>query len=118
MESKTPKRIPRTRKTRPISPLEKLPCELRQQIYFYLGFPIAGRCLHTCDDSCVKMTYRNIGFKDQRGKMRVTKCLSKTKAAPPKSGDAEEHMLKLSPTCFHQLKPLRGVETTKNDEQV
>ncbi|KAF1970264.1 hypothetical protein BU23DRAFT_556931 [Bimuria novae-zelandiae CBS 107.79] len=37
------------------SRLECPPCELRQQIYLYLGFPVAGKFLHNCDEACVKM---------------------------------------------------------------
>jgi hypothetical protein len=32
----------------PTSRLESLPQELRERIYFYLGFPIAGKCIHNC----------------------------------------------------------------------
>jgi hypothetical protein len=32
----------------PASRLESLPQELRERIYFYLGFPIAGKCIHNC----------------------------------------------------------------------
>jgi hypothetical protein len=34
--------------TMPASRLESLPQELRERIYFYLGFPIAGKCIHNC----------------------------------------------------------------------
>lgn len=112
---------PRARTTRPrrhISSFEKLPCELRQQIYFYLGFPIAGRCLHTCDDSCMPMAYRKIGYKNQRGEMRVTKCLSKTKVTRMESDEDPEVLLKHSPTCFHQVKPLRGIQSSSGNDEV
>lgn len=35
------------------SPLELLPVEIREKIYFILGVPIAGRCLHDCSEDCI-----------------------------------------------------------------
>ncbi|KAF2120471.1 hypothetical protein BDV96DRAFT_594930 [Lophiotrema nucula] len=40
-----------------LSRLESLPRELRDAIYFYLGFPVAGRCLHLCDQDCSCIRY-------------------------------------------------------------
>jgi hypothetical protein len=37
-----------TTATMPASQLESLPQEIREHIYFYLGFPIAGKCIHNC----------------------------------------------------------------------
>lgn len=34
------------------SRLESLPREVREKIYFYLGFPVAGHCVHYCDKPC------------------------------------------------------------------
>jgi hypothetical protein len=34
------------------SRLEKLPRELQERIYFYLGVPVTGFCVHTCDETC------------------------------------------------------------------
>lgn len=34
------------------SRLQKLPRELRERVYFHLGIPVAGYCLHKCDMLC------------------------------------------------------------------
>ena len=35
------------------SRLETLPREIREQIYFHLGFPVSGRCIHQCNTDCL-----------------------------------------------------------------
>ncbi|KAF2240500.1 hypothetical protein BU26DRAFT_572685 [Trematosphaeria pertusa] len=56
----------------PASRLELLPRELRDRIYFYLGFPVARRCLHYCDKPCT-------GYTEFRGNAQYVYRLERSK---------------------------------------
>ena len=42
--------------------LDLLPREIRERIYFFLGVPVAGYCLHDCSQMCFAATIHSLLF--------------------------------------------------------
>ncbi|KAF1969598.1 hypothetical protein BU23DRAFT_571507 [Bimuria novae-zelandiae CBS 107.79] len=75
--------------SRPVeaSRLEPLPRELRELIYFYAGYLVADRCIHSCEKKCR-------AFLDyERTSKIVSRCVERFRATP--------HVLEVNKGCAH-----------------